>query len=221
MIFIKKTIICLIIVFLELFGQHNVTGEEPYSRSNIEYTTNCTFTIKGARNIGTGFFISPSGFAITCKHVVEEGPIHIAILDNQNEFPIGVISTSDSYDLALIIVITSQETPYLNLSLRDPLAMTQGEKIYAIGSSVGLHSQIIDGVFTGLRKKMTEDNVIQFSAPINPGNSGGPLLDKNGEVIGVISWKLVSNKGILVNGVGFAVPSGYLIKEYGSYVEHH
>ena len=150
--------------------------------------------------------------------MVEDDQDHMAILNDQNEFPVGVVSTSDRYDLALIMVITPQKTPFL--SIRDPLTMTPGERILAIGSSVGLQSTVTDGVFTGLRKKVsTEDNVIQFSAPINPGNSGGPLIDEKGNVIGIVSWKLISKKGIPVTGVGFAVPSGYLVEEYSAYME--
>ena len=64
----------------------------------------------------------------------------------------------------------------------------------------------------------TKDNVVQFSAPINPGNSGGPLVDEKGKVIGVVSWKIVSQNGVPVSGVGFAVPSDYLVGEYGYYL---
>ena len=183
----------------------------------IEFLARCTFTIKGAQNIGTGFFISSNGYAVTCKHVVEEDQDHIAVLNDQKEFPIGVISVSDSHDLALIMVITSQKTPYP--SFRDPITMDPGEQVFAIGSSAGLHATVTDGVFTALRKKMpTEDRVIQFSAPINPGNSGGPLIDGEGKVVGVVSWKIVSNKGVPVSGLGFAVPSEYLFEEYGAYM---
>ena len=73
-----------------------------------------TFAIKGYRNLGTGFFISPNGYAVTCKHVIEEANDHMAILDNQYQFPVGVISKSDKYDLALILVTTPQKTQYLN-----------------------------------------------------------------------------------------------------------
>ncbi|MFC1533685.1 trypsin-like peptidase domain-containing protein [Thermodesulfobacteriota bacterium] len=188
------------------------------AKSPIEYTTDCSFTIKGAQNLGTGFFISSNGYAVTCKHVIEEGNDHMAVLNDHSKFPVGVISTSDKYDLALILVITSQKTPYL--SLRDPETMVPGERVLAIGSSVGLQSTVTDGLFTGLRTTMPmKDRVIQFSAPINPGNSGGPLIDEKGKAIGVVSWKIISNKGIPVTGVGFAIPSGYLIDEYSAYME--
>ena len=184
----------------------------------LEHAAESTFTIKGSRNIGTGFFISPNGYAITCKHVIEENGSHTAVLHNQEEYPISVISKSDEYDLALILVATLQMTPYLEL--RDPLTMKPGDKVYAVGSSAGLQSTITDGLFTGLRKQMPEDKrTVQFSAPVNPGNSGGPLIDKDGKVIGAVSWKLLSNNGVPVSGIGFAVPSDYILEEYRGYIK--
>lgn len=178
----------------------------------------CTFTIKGNQNLGTGFFISPNGYAITCKHVIADKGSHTAVMQNLEEYPISVISTSDGYDLALILVSTFQRTPYIEF--RDPLTMEPGDKVYAIGSSAGLQSTITDGLFTGLRKDISAGKrAIQFSAPVNPGNSGGPLIDKDGKVIGVISWKLLSNDGIPVTGIGFAVPSDYILEEYRGYIK--
>lgn len=189
---------------------------EADEKNPIEKTIKSTFTIKGEKNIGTGFFISPDGYAITCKHVIEVNGIHTAILYNQEEYPIGVISKSSRYDLALILVTTHKRVPYLKF--RDPLTMEAGDRVYAVGSSAGLQSTITDGLFTGVRKQMpSEIRAVQFSAPVNPGNSGGPLIDKNGKVIGAVSWKLISNDGVPVSGIGFAVPSEYILNEYRGY----
>jgi serine protease Do len=176
-----------------------------------------TFSIRGEHTLGTGFFISSKGYAITCKHVLENDNNSIAILNDGSEYPIGIVSINDKYDLALIIVLISDETPYL--MVRDPLTMIAGDKVYAMGNSLGLQGTITDGIFIGIRENTsTKDNVIHFSAPINPGNSGGPLVDANGKVIGIISWKIISQKGAPVSGVGFAVPSHYLVKEYSYYL---
>ena len=190
-----------------------------FKTNPLVHTSESTFTIKGKNNIGTGFFISPDGYAITCKHVIEKHGSHRAVLYNQEEYPIGVISTSSEYDLALILVATPQKMPYLEL--RDPFSIKPGEKVYAVGSSAGFQSTITDGLFTGLRKQVpTEKRVIQFSAPVNPGNSGGPLIDDNdGKVIGVVSFKLLSNNGVPVTGIGFAVPSDYILDEYRGYIK--
>jgi serine protease Do len=189
----------------------------PKPTNPITHTTNSSFTIQGSKSQGTGFFISENGYAVTCKHVLEGDKDFTATLNNKANFPISVISTSQIYDLALILVITAQKTPYLNL--RHPGTLTPGEKVFAVGSSMGLQATITDGVFTGYRdRKDRADKLIQFSAPINPGNSGGPLIDQKGNLIGVVSLKYAMQDGIPIAGVGFAVPSHYVREEYSAYL---
>jgi S1-C subfamily serine protease len=187
------------------------------SENPIKKTIDSTFSIKGDHGLGTGFFISSNGYAITCKHVLENNDNLKAIMNDGSEYPIGVISQNDRYDLALIMVITYKKTSFV--SVRDPMTVTAGDRVFAVGNSLGLQATITDGIFTGVRQNTaTKDNVVQFSAPINPGNSGGPLVDDKGKVIGVVSWKIVSQHGIPVSGVGFAVPSDYVAKEYAYYL---
>jgi serine protease Do len=216
----KKFIFLLILLLIVSSG--NISGKELYSytsqRNSIKKSLEATFSIKGDQNLGTAFFISSNGYAITCKHVLENDQNHIAILNDGSRYPIGIISINEKYDLALIMVIVYKKTPYL--SIRDPFTVTPGERVFAIGSSLELKTNITEGVFTGLRENIsTKDNVIQFSCPTNPGNSGGPLVDEQGNLIGVVSWKIVSQNGIPVTGLGFAIPSDYMAKEYHHYLE--
>ena len=212
----------LLLIFLLIIPSSNISGRELYSYTSqenpIKKCLDATFSIKGDKNLGTAFFISSNGYAITCKHVLENDQNHIAILNDGSRYPIGIISINEKYDLALIMVILYEKTPFL--SVRDSFTMTPGERVHAIGSSLELQTNITVGVFTGLRENiLTKDNVIQFSCPTNPGNSGGPLVDEQGDLIGVVSWKIVSQNGIPVTGVGFAVPSDYMAKEYYHYLE--
>jgi serine protease Do len=216
-----KKLTFLLILLLVVFSG-NISGKELYSytsqKNSIKKSLEATFSIKGDQNLGTAFFISSNGYAITCKHVLENDQNHIAILNDGSRYPIGIISINEKYDLALIMVIAYKKTPYL--SIRDPFTLTPGERVFAIGSSLELKTNITEGVFTGLRENIsTKDNVIQFSCPTNPGNSGGPLVDEQGNLIGVVSWKIVSQNGIPVTGLGFAIPSDYMAKEYHHYLE--
>ena len=121
-------------------------------------------------------------------------------------------------DLALLLLLNVGNTPFL--SLRSPGTLIPGERVFAIGASAGLNATVTDGVFTGIRSITdTEQQVLQFSAPINPGNSGGPLMDKEGKVIGVISKKYLTRRGVPIAGVGFAVPSTVFKEAFGSYLE--
>jgi len=188
------------------------------ARSPIEYATNCTFTIKGSKKMGTGFFVSSNGYAATSRHVIEESWNQVALLNDESEFPIKVVSMSRKYDLALVMVVTPQKTPHL--SIRDPKTLIPGERLFAVGASAGLQATVTDGVFTGFRKiESTEEKVIQFSAPINQGNSGGPLIDEKGNVVGVVSSKYLMRKGVPIAGVGFAIPSEHLKEEFSTYME--
>jgi Trypsin-like peptidase domain/Domain of unknown function (DUF4124) len=188
------------------------------ARNPIEYVTNCTFTIKGPKRIGSGFLISSDGYALTCKHVVEDVSNLTALLNDQQEAQLNVLFTSSKYDLALVQVMTSKKTPFL--TVRDAEGLAPGDRLFAVGASAGLQSTVTDGVFTAFRTiEAAKGNFIQFSAPLNPGNSGGPLVDENGGVVGVVSLKFLSQQGMPVSGVGFAVPSAQIKEEYGTYLE--
>jgi serine protease Do len=215
--------VILFLTFLLIISSGNISGTELYtyisqSENPINKSLDATFSIMGDRNLGTAFFISSNGYAITCKHVLENDQNHIAILNDGSRHPIGIISISEEHDLALIMVILYKKTPYI--SIRDSFTVTPGERVFAIGSSLEFKANMTEGVFTGLRENIsTKDNVIQFSGPTNPGNSGGPLVDEQGDLIGVVSWKIVSQNGIPVKGLGFAIPSDYMVKEYYHYLE--
>jgi S1-C subfamily serine protease len=192
--------------------------QETSARSPIEFVTNCTFTIKGRTKLGTGFLISSTGYAATCRHVIEESGDLTALMSDQRECQLNIITLSNKYDLAIIQVMTSQKTPFL--SLRDAESLVPGERVFAVGASAGLQSTVTDGVFTAFRKPDGgKGGLIQFSAPVNPGNSGGPLVDESGKVVGVVSQKFLAQKGIPISGVGFAVPSDHLKEEYSAYME--
>jgi S1-C subfamily serine protease len=187
-------------------------------RNPIEYVISCTFTIKGSKRIGSGFLISPGGYALTCKHVVEDVPNLTALLNDQQETQLNVISLSSKYDLALVQVMVPKKMPFL--TIRDAESLAPGDRLFAVGASAGLQSTVTDGVFTGFRNiESVRGNLIQFSAPLNPGNSGGPLVDVNGMVVGVVSLKFLSQQGMPVSGVGFAVPSAQVKEEYSTYME--
>ena len=188
------------------------------ARNPIEYVTNCTFTIKAPNRIGSGFLISSNGYALTCKHVVEGLPNLTALMNDQHETQLNVLFTSAKYDLALVQVMEPRKMPYL--TIRDAGGLAPGDRLFAVGASAGLQSTVTDGVFTGFRTIETaKGDFVQFSAPVNPGNSGGPLVDENGMVVGVVSLKFLSQQGMPVSGVGFAVPSAQIKEEYGTYVE--
>lgn len=117
---------------------------------------------------------------------------------------------SETYDLALLSLYAG-ETTFL---LRPPkvLPLQQGDKVYTVGSPVGLRQTVTSGIFSGFRKHLADGQVfLQTDAAINPGNSGGPLIDEHGYVRGVNTMIIRGTEGI-----GFAIPIERVFEEFGS-----
>lgn len=132
------------------------------------------------------------------------------ILADDSKHVANYVLVSDKYDLALMSLF-SGEYPFLP---RPPAGkkLQQGEKVYTVGSPVGLRHTVTAGVFSGYRRRDTDDQVfLQTDAAINPGNSGGPLIDENGFVYGVNTMILRDTEGI-----GFAIPVEKVFEEFGS-----
>jgi len=132
------------------------------------------------------------------------------ILADDSKHVANYVLVSDKYDLALMSLF-SGEYPFLP---RPPAGkkLQQGEKVYTVGSPVGLRHTVTAGVFSGYRRRDSDDQVfLQTDAAINPGNSGGPLIDENGFVYGVNTMILRDTEGI-----GFAIPVEKVFEEFGS-----
>jgi serine protease Do len=132
------------------------------------------------------------------------GEFMVTLIDNR-ELSAQVSQVSETYDLALLS-INEVSCPCIEPDLSPSLE--QGQKVYTIGSPVGLKHTVTSGIVSGLRRY--EGNVyIQTDAPINPGNSGGPLIDMNGKIIGV-NTMVVRN----AVGIGFATPIKAVFDEF-------
>lgn len=139
---------------------------------------------------------------------VQPSDIKIVMVDGR-EFSANYLLLSERYDLALMSLFTGEWAP-LN---RPPQGrvLHQGDKVYTIGSPVGLRNTVTSGIFSGMRTHMKDGlNYLQTDAAINPGNSGGPLVDENGFVWGVNTMILRDTEGI-----GFAIPIEAVFEEFG------
>jgi len=154
---------------------------------------------------GSGFLITPDGFAVTNSHVVAGRRRLIAETADGDRVDASVVGDDPATDVALLRLAAS-DLP--SAELGDSTTLRVGQLVIAMGSPLGLHSTVSTGVVSALGRSMRGqdgrliENVIQHAAPINPGNSGGPLLDSRGRVVGV-------NTAIIAfaQGLGFAVPS--------------
>lgn len=158
-------------------------------------------------SIGSGFFISDDGYAITNHHVVSGSRFISAISPDGTMYDkITVIDTYEEQDLALIKIDHSEKVSYLEFG--DSTALKQGQKVYAIGSPQGLENTMSEGIISNLRRMVGEKHYMQISVPIDHGSSGGALIDEYGFVVGV------TTAGITTSGsdLNFIIPIQYVEK---------
>jgi serine protease Do len=154
---------------------------------------------------GSGFFISPDGYAVTNNHVVDHAQSVQVTTDDGATYKAKVIGTDPNTDLALIKVDGKSSFAYVNFDNSTPRV---GDWVVAVGNPFGLGGTVTAGIVSAQGRDIGSgpyDNYIQIDAPINKGNSGGPAFDMNGNVIGV-NTAIYSPSGGSV-GIGFDVPA--------------
>lgn len=155
---------------------------------------------------GSGFFISPDGYIVTNAHVVQGADKITVSLEDGREIDARLVGEDPDTDIA-VIKAEGKDFPFLTYGDSDKALI--GNKVIAIGSPFQLKGSMCDGRISGksrqnLRIIPTED-FIQTTADINPGNSGGPLLNLQGEVIGVNAAIMSKSGGSM--GIAFSIPS--------------
>ncbi|MEI2417278.1 Do family serine endopeptidase [Orrella sp. JC864] len=154
------------------------------------------------RGLGSGFFISPDGYILTNNHVVADASEIFVTLTDGREFKAKTIGTDERTDVALI-KIEAEGMP--TLPVGDSRALKKGQWVLAIGSPFGLDSTVTSGIVSAIGRDTGEYlPFIQTDVAVNPGNSGGPLLNLNGEVVGINS-QIVSRSGGFM-GISLAIP---------------
>jgi serine protease Do len=154
---------------------------------------------------GSGFFISPDGYAVTNNHVVDHAQSVQVTTDDGATYKAKVTGTDPKTDLALIKVDAKSSFAYVKFADRAPRV---GDWVVAVGNPFGLGGTVTAGIVSAQGRDIGSgpyDNYIQIDAPINKGNSGGPAFDTNGNVIGV-NTAIYSPSGGSV-GIGFDVPA--------------
>jgi serine protease Do len=160
--------------------------------------------------LGSGFFINEDGFLITNFHVIEgETQISVEVYPQKGDQferktykQVRIVALNKFADLALLKV-EDQDAPkskYIVFGNADKLAV--GERVFAIGSPLGLERTVTEGILSTKTRQMQGDLYLQTTAQINPGNSGGPLFNLGGEVVGVTNMKITFGEGL-----GFAIPA--------------
>jgi len=156
------------------------------------------------RQQGSGFIIGSEGIIITNAHVVAGAKKIVVKLGDKREFEARVIGKDGPTDVALLKIAVSETLPTIQLGDSDKVEV--GEWVMAIGNPFGLDSSVSSGIVSGKGRHIGEtyDRLIQTDAPLNPGSSGGPLINLNGQVVGV-NKAIVSETGGSI-GISFATP---------------
>jgi serine protease Do len=157
------------------------------------------------QSVGSGFIVHEAGYIVTNAHVVAQASDVQVTLANKETLAAEIVSVDPEHDLAVLRVQPPSPLPHIRLGRSNDI-MT-GENVIAIGNPLGLGHTVTSGIVSALDRELqfaqdvTYAGLIQTDAPINPGNSGGPLLNVNGELIGVNT----AIRGDAQN-IGFAIP---------------
>ncbi|MEY2803173.1 MAG: hypothetical protein RL657_509 [Pseudomonadota bacterium] len=154
------------------------------------------------RGIGSGFIISPDGFIMTNAHVVQGADQVIVTLADKREFKARIVGADRRTDVA-VVKIEAAGLPAVRIG--DVGRLRAGQWVMAIGSPFGLDNTVTAGIVSA-KQRDTGDYLpfIQTDVAINPGNSGGPLINMNGEVVGINSQIYSRSGGFM--GISFAIP---------------
>ena len=151
---------------------------------------------------GSGFIIEKDGYIVTNNHVVEGADAITVVLNDETSYDAEIVGRDPVTDIALIKVNAKKELPVVPLGSSHDLKV--GEWVAAIGSPFGLEHTVTAGIVSAKGRVIGSgpyDDFIQTDASINPGNSGGPLINMQGEIVGINTMIIAGG-----HGIGFAIP---------------
>lgn len=162
--------------------------------------------------LGTGVVINADGAVLTSLHVISDATDIQLIFADGTEAEGGVMATQPENDIAVLLPSRLPEI-LIPAVLGNPDAMHIGDDAYVVGHPLGLYGSMSSGVISGFDRTFKPPNsdqrlrgLIQIDAAVNPGNSGGPLLNRDGQVVGIVAGLVNPTDESFFIGIGFAVP---------------
>jgi serine protease Do len=159
--------------------------------------------------LGSGFFINEDGFLLTNFHVIEgETQISVEVylqrggqLEVKSYKQVRIVALNKFQDVALLKIEDKDAPKFKYVRLGNADALSVGERVFAIGSPLGLERTVTEGILSTKTRELGGTLYLQTTTQINPGNSGGPLFNLSGEVVGITNMKITVGEGL-----GFAIP---------------
>ena len=195
-------------------GNYRTAGTPPPLkdvRELVNQLGGAVVQVRTPGGLGSGFIINEDGFLITNFHVIEgETQISVEVyhdqdgqLERKSYKDVKIIAMNKFEDITLLKIDDKDAPKFPRVLLGDSDGLAVGEKVFAIGSPLGLERTVTEGILSTKTREMQGELYLQTTAQINPGNSGGPLFNMRGEVVGITNMKITFGEGL-----GFAIPVG-------------
>ncbi len=191
------------------FATMNAAAPDRSVRDLVVGLGQCVVQVRTPGGLGSGFFINEDGYLITNFQVIEnETLISIEVyhqrnnqLERRSYKQVRIVAMNKFADLTLLKVEDKDAPKFAHVPLGDSEALAVGERVFAVGSPLGLERTVTEGIVSTKTRQIQGELYLQTTTQINPGNSGGPLFNLKGEVVGVTNMKLT-----FAEGLGFAIP---------------
>ncbi|HHW25115.1 MAG TPA: trypsin-like serine protease [Clostridiales bacterium] len=179
-----------------------------------QMTTSAFFGQYITKGAGSGVFIDPTGYVITCAHVIDGATTITVKTSNGESYDAKIIGSDTQTDIAVIKIEPKNGETFHAATIGDSDKLVVGQPVIAIGNPLGeLGGTVTNGIISATGREIEIDGqkyfLLQTNAAINPGNSGGGLFDISGNLIGIVNAK---SSGAGIEGLGFAIPSNTAIK---------
>lgn len=184
------------------YGQEKATG---FAQQSVDADNASQPTEKTMTGIGSGVIIDNDGLVITNNHVITGAKRVVVQLPDESEIVASVVRGDPDSDVAMLRI--ERDEPFVGADIADSDSVEVGDWVLAIGSPFRLEATVSAGIISAKNRpieRISRGRMLQTDAAINPGNSGGPLIDLDGNVIGISTAIATRNGGY--QGIGFAIP---------------
>ncbi len=162
---------------------------------------------------GSGVIVSSAGYIVTNYHVIKGATAAQILTYDENVHATQLIGYDEDADVAVLKIDGS----FSKLKFGNSNELMVGQRLIALGNPYGLSFSVTEGIVSAVHRQGANNNYyIQTDVPINPGNSGGPLVDINGEIVGINNFKIKDAEGL-----GFAIESNTVYKVYQDIIEKY